>query len=136
MQLNVNVFLRSVIQVVFTLGFMVYINLKLAIACFVIVPAIVFISKVGGLDRSIHGGAAQAGRGGRRSLRDVASRRLGRWKGREGRGGNYISPTGGAARTPPRAPPMRAEWGWGGDRVETGWRSSGDRMDRSCWSAP
>ena len=45
-QLNVNVFLRSVIQVVFTLAFMVYINVSLALACFVIVPAMVVLSKV------------------------------------------------------------------------------------------
>ena len=47
-QLNVNVMLRSVIQVFFTLGFMVFINARLAIACFVIVPGIVYISGVFG----------------------------------------------------------------------------------------
>ena len=45
-QLNVNVFLRSVIQVVFTFAFMIYINLSLALACFVIVPAMVIVSKI------------------------------------------------------------------------------------------
>ena len=45
-QLNVNVFLRSVIQVIFTLIFMFILNARLAIASFVIVPAIVGISKV------------------------------------------------------------------------------------------
>jgi len=46
--LNVNVFLRSVIQVCFTLGFMVVINWRLAATCFVVVPAIVWASKVFG----------------------------------------------------------------------------------------
>ena len=46
--LNVNVFLRSVIQVFFTLGFMVVINWRLALTCFVVVPAIVWASKVFG----------------------------------------------------------------------------------------
>ena len=45
-QLNVNVFLRSVIQVFFTLAFMVYINLRLALACFVVVPAIAMITEI------------------------------------------------------------------------------------------
>jgi ATP-binding cassette subfamily B (MDR/TAP) protein 9 len=47
-QLNVNVFLRSVIQAVFTLALMLFLSPKLALASFVIVPAIVGISKVFG----------------------------------------------------------------------------------------
>jgi ATP-binding cassette subfamily B (MDR/TAP) protein 9 len=45
-QLNVNVFLRSLIQAVFTFGFMVYLNSRLALACFVTVPAIVIASDI------------------------------------------------------------------------------------------
>ena len=47
-QLNVNVFLRSVIQVLFTLGFMVVISWRLALTCFVAVPCIVWASKIFG----------------------------------------------------------------------------------------
>ena len=47
-QLNVNVFLRSVIQVLFTLGFMVHISWRLALTCFVAVPCIVYASKIFG----------------------------------------------------------------------------------------
>ena len=47
-QLNVNVFLRSVIQVLFTLGFMVHISWRLALTCFVAVPCIVWASKIFG----------------------------------------------------------------------------------------
>ena len=46
MQLNVNVFLRSFIQVVFTFGFMVYINTRLALVCSAIVPGIVIASHI------------------------------------------------------------------------------------------
>ena len=44
--LHSNVFLRSAMQVVFTLVLMFYLSPKLALASFVIVPAIVGISKV------------------------------------------------------------------------------------------
>jgi len=47
-QLNVNVFLRSVIQVLFTFGFMVFLSWRLAITCFIVVPAIVVLSKIFG----------------------------------------------------------------------------------------
>jgi len=47
-QLNVNVFLRSLIQIFFTLGFMISINFNLALVCFVVVPAIVAVTSVFG----------------------------------------------------------------------------------------
>ncbi|GAB5361251.1 hypothetical protein AAMO2058_000697400 [Amorphochlora amoebiformis] len=47
-ELNVNVFLRSSLQAVFVLSFMMYINWKLALVAFVSVPSIVLASKVFG----------------------------------------------------------------------------------------
>lgn len=44
-QLNVNIFLRSTLQAGFVLGFMIYINWRLAMTAFVAVPSIVLVSK-------------------------------------------------------------------------------------------
>merc|ERR1712178_520903 len=46
--LNLNVFLRSVVQAILVLVFMFHINLELSFVTFVSVPIIVFISKVYG----------------------------------------------------------------------------------------
>ena len=47
-QLNVQVFFRSLIQAVITLVWMFVINPKLAVTCFVVVPAIVYASRIFG----------------------------------------------------------------------------------------
>ena len=59
--LNVQVFLRSLVQVIFTFGFMVVISWRLAVTCFVVVPAVVISSKVfGNFMRSLSKDAQQA----------------------------------------------------------------------------
>ena len=44
-ELQINVFLRSLIMVFFTLGFMLFISWRLALVTLVVVPAIAAISK-------------------------------------------------------------------------------------------